>query len=318
MTEEKPPSEQRGGTTPDEAEIREKGGWVEHADEGVVPPELGGSDAPREMLDEDPEMHSGVLGRTTGSDEPATESGIDLSAGDQADATTDGGNGSPHRARSPTPRTSAPRPASPTPTTLPSHAFAEAAARDGIALESRAFDWLCEQGHVGLERVAKARRDPAIVAPVIAALEVLAAIYARLKGDVSVLHASRENLFLPVDLVHPPTGTVIAVDGREHFTSFRLTALDSIRRTRRSGSTSRSTASCAARCRRRPTGCRAGSPRRASASAACRASAPTTTRCLDLAAPAMGHPPVVRIAAVDGDGEAAYARHRAALLSLAG
>ena len=39
---------------------------------------------------------------------------------------------------------------------------------------------------------------------------------------------------------------------------------------------------------------------------------------LDLAAPAMGHPPVVRIAAVDGDGAAAYARHRAALLALAG
>ena len=86
-------------------------------------------------------------------------------------------------------------------------AFAEAAARDGIALEPRTFDWLCEQGHVGLERVAKARRDPAIVAPVVTALEVLAAIYARLKGDVSVLHAARENLLLPVDLVHPPTGT---------------------------------------------------------------------------------------------------------------
>ncbi len=32
-----------------------------------------------------------MLGRTTGSDEPATEGGVDLSAGDQADATTDGG-----------------------------------------------------------------------------------------------------------------------------------------------------------------------------------------------------------------------------------
>jgi hypothetical protein len=32
-----------------------------------------------------------VLGRTTGSDEPATESGVDLSAGDHADAVTDGG-----------------------------------------------------------------------------------------------------------------------------------------------------------------------------------------------------------------------------------
>ena len=27
------------------------------------------------------------------------------------------------------------------------------------------FDWLCEQGHVGLERVAKARRDPALAGP---------------------------------------------------------------------------------------------------------------------------------------------------------
>ena len=36
-------------------------------------------------------------------------------------------------------------------------AFAQAAAEDGIVLPSQGFDWLCEQGHVGLERVAKAR-----------------------------------------------------------------------------------------------------------------------------------------------------------------
>jgi hypothetical protein len=85
------PSEQRGGTTPDEAEAREKGAWAGTADEGVVPAELGGSDAPREMLADDPELGSSVLGETTGSDEPATESGIDLGAGDHADAVTDGG-----------------------------------------------------------------------------------------------------------------------------------------------------------------------------------------------------------------------------------
>jgi hypothetical protein len=85
------PSEQRGGTTPDEAEAREKGEWAGSAGEGVVPAELGGSDAPREMLDEDPELESDVLGRTTGSDEPATEGGIDLGAGDEADATAHGG-----------------------------------------------------------------------------------------------------------------------------------------------------------------------------------------------------------------------------------
>ena len=75
------PSEQRGGTTPDEAEARAKGQWAAQADEGVVPAELGGSDAPRDMLADDPELGSSVLGETTGSDEPATESGVDLSVG---------------------------------------------------------------------------------------------------------------------------------------------------------------------------------------------------------------------------------------------
>jgi hypothetical protein len=86
-----PPSEQRGGTTPGDQEASEKGPWAAKADEGVVPAELGGSDAPREMLADDPELGSSVLGTTTGSDEPATDAGIDLAAGDDADATSDGG-----------------------------------------------------------------------------------------------------------------------------------------------------------------------------------------------------------------------------------
>jgi hypothetical protein len=85
------PSEQRGGTTPDAAEVREKGSWSDVAADGVVPAELGGSDAPEELLEDDPELGSDVLGRTTGSDEPATDQGIDPSGGDEADATTDAG-----------------------------------------------------------------------------------------------------------------------------------------------------------------------------------------------------------------------------------
>jgi hypothetical protein len=85
------PSEQRGGSTPDEEEAREKGEWGATADEGVVPPDLGGSDAPREMLDDDPELGSSVLGGTADTDESATEGGIDPSGGDEADATRDGG-----------------------------------------------------------------------------------------------------------------------------------------------------------------------------------------------------------------------------------
>jgi len=85
------PSEQRGGTTPDETEGQRKGEWADTAAEGVVPADLGGSDASPEMLAEDPELGSSVLGRTTRSDEPATEHGIDPSGGDDADAVSDGG-----------------------------------------------------------------------------------------------------------------------------------------------------------------------------------------------------------------------------------
>lgn len=83
------PTEQRGGSTPSEAEARAKGQWSGSASDGIVPAELGGSDAPREMLPEDPELRSSALGATTGSDEPATEGGVDLSRGDAADATSE-------------------------------------------------------------------------------------------------------------------------------------------------------------------------------------------------------------------------------------
>ncbi len=92
------PSEQRGGTNPGAEDVREKGAWVAHAEEGIVPSQLGGSDAPEEMLDEDPELRGSVLGATTGSDEPATKSGIDLSAGENADATSQGGPEVPEQA----------------------------------------------------------------------------------------------------------------------------------------------------------------------------------------------------------------------------
>src|ERR1700754_3575844 len=90
-----PPSEQRGGTTPGDAEVSEKGQWAGTAAEGIVPAELGGSDAPRELLDDDPQLGSEALGETTGSDEPATETGVDPHAGDEADATSDGGPAQP-------------------------------------------------------------------------------------------------------------------------------------------------------------------------------------------------------------------------------
>jgi hypothetical protein len=85
------PTDQRGGTTADAGELREKG-LDPGALGGIVPADLGGSDAPGSVLDDqDPELGSAVLGQTTGTDEPTTDSGIDSGAGDSADATADGG-----------------------------------------------------------------------------------------------------------------------------------------------------------------------------------------------------------------------------------
>ncbi len=192
----------------------------------------------------------------------------------------------------------------------PAAAFAEAAATDGIELAPGSFDWLCEQGHVGLERVAKARRDPSIVEPVKAALSALATVFARLGGDVAVLYAARENLLLPVQHVHEPSGTLIQLDDLSHFTSFRLTALDLYPPDAALGFDIEEHKSL---CREH-----AGEADRAGRSLAAKAfgfgGVPRERAyhdaLFDLAPPAMGHPPLVRIAVLDGDGAAAYARFR--------
>jgi len=195
-------------------------------------------------------------------------------------------------------------------------AFAQAAAEDGIVLSGQSFDWLCEQGHVGLERVAKARRDPALVGPVTAALEQLGAIYARLKGDVSVLHAARENLLLGVDLVHVPTGTVIEVDDASHFTSFRLLTLELYRPDVSVGFDLGEYKDLCRTWSARTDGLGRGLAARGFGFGGLGRERAYHDALRDLATPAMGHPPLVRIAAPDGDGAAAYRRDRDALRSL--
>ncbi len=92
------PTEQRGGTAPGEEEARRKGAWAARAGEGVVPLELGGSDAPDELLGEDPALGGAVLGGPASSEEPATEVGVDPRGGERADATSDGGPRVPREA----------------------------------------------------------------------------------------------------------------------------------------------------------------------------------------------------------------------------
>lgn len=195
-------------------------------------------------------------------------------------------------------------------------AFAQAAARDGIETERRSYDWLCEQGHIGLERVARARRDPALVAPAQAAIALLEAIHARLRGDESVLRASRENLLLPVDLVHEPTGTVVELTGPEHFTSFRAATLalypDDVPV---AFDVQEHGALCDAWAARSD-GIGRGLPAKGFGFGGVQRERAYHDALRDLATPAMGHPPLVRIVAIDEDGAALYRRHRAVLAGL--
>ena len=194
-------------------------------------------------------------------------------------------------------------------------AFAAAAAEDGIVLAGRSFDWLCEQGHVGLERVAKERREPALVAPVQAALERLAVIYAHLGGDVAMLSAARENLLLPVELVHDPTETLLEVDESAHFTSFRLATVELYPAGAAIGfDLDAYKELCRAWCSRTD-GLARGLAAKGFGLGGVQRERAYHDALRDLATPAMGHPPLVRVAAVDGDGEAAYARGREELLA---
>jgi hypothetical protein len=87
------PTEGRGGAVPTGSEFDEKGGAAAVATDGIVPADLGGSDAPAALQGDDPELSTSVLGGGYASDPnvTATEGGVDLSAGDNADATTNGG-----------------------------------------------------------------------------------------------------------------------------------------------------------------------------------------------------------------------------------
>jgi hypothetical protein len=131
-----------------------------------------------------------------------------------------------------------------------------------------------------------------------------------------VLAASRENLLLPLDLVHAPSGTVIEVDGPEHFTSSRLTALELYPPDASVGfDVAEHEELCRAWCVTSDVLSR-GMPAKGFGFGGVQRERAYHDALLDLATPAMGHPPVVRITALDGDGAAAYVRHRAELLAL--
>jgi hypothetical protein len=198
-------------------------------------------------------------------------------------------------------------------------AFAEAAGKDGIELVAQpTFDWYTEAGHLGFERAAMNRRDPALKDPVTAAVPVLSAIYERLGGNPVVLRSMRANFFLTIDLAHAPTGLLIAVDESPHFTSFRLKALDLYPPDTALGFDLEQYRELCREWSRQTDNLNRAFAAKGFGFGGRQKERAYRDSLLDLAAPAMGHPPVFRVVALDGDGEAAYQRERDALRRLLG
>ena len=194
-------------------------------------------------------------------------------------------------------------------------AFAQAAAEDGIVLGSRSFDWLCEQGHVGARARrqgparsgARGARDGGLRAarrdlraprrrrlrPARGAREPAAPGGARPRADRHGDRGRRVAALHHVPPVHAElysAGTALGFDPDEYADLCRTwcSSTDGLAR---------------------------GLPAKGFGFGGVQRERAYRDALLDLAAPAMGLPPVVRIAAVDGDGAAAYRRNRAALLA---
>jgi hypothetical protein len=172
-----------------------------------------------------------------------------------------------------------------------------AATSDGIVLATASERWLNQRGHLGLpDKLGSTRR-------------VLEGIFLALGGDLTAQDAKRMTP-LPGDFIHRETGTLIEVDESQHFTSFRLLTLDhypqgaplgfDLERYRELCQTWSSESDKYFRTKAAIGFGPGGRQRQRAYHDALR----------DLATPAMGRPPLIRVDAADRNGASAYQRSR--------
>jgi hypothetical protein len=175
--------------------------------------------------------------------------------------------------------------------------FQASAEADGLPLISVRHRWLNQRGHLGL---------PEEAAPVV---PLLAAIFGALDGDAARLATARTTP-LPNDYFHEPSGTLVEVDEFQHFTSARLMTLRMYPEGQPLGY---DLAAYVALCEQ--TAARADRYRQTKDAACFGQGGRQRQRAYndalrDLAAPALGHPGVVRAAALEQNGAVAWRRVR--------
>ena len=197
-------------------------------------------------------------------------------------------------------------------------ALAKRAAADGVLFEPMTFDWASEPGPIAIAELAEMSGNMDVMMRAEIGVPALQQIFARLGGLQPVLESGRvEKGFFAV-LVHEPTDTIVEVDEVLHFTSHRLTTLELYPGEVKLGFSAEEYKEL------------------------CKEHGPTSDRwryglaskmfgwhglqkerawedaVRDVGAWVMGHPPLIRVPAIDGDGDAAYDRIRDKLLALKG
>lgn len=183
--------------------------------------------------------------------------------------------------------------------------FCSAAESDGISLVRAKVPWLNQRGHLNLPDSASA------------ALPTLIAIFETL-GGVEADVAGKRTTALPGDFLHLASGVFVEVDESQHFTSFRLETLDLYPE---GAPINFDLAEYKRLCHE--WAARSDRYRRDKAAVGFGPGGRQRQRAYndslrDLVTPAMGHPPVIRVPALDRDGAAAYSRVRARLLEACG
>lgn len=181
--------------------------------------------------------------------------------------------------------------------------FAEAASDDGVVLTRQSVDWLCQRGHIALPDEAGSARD------------ALERIYVALGGDRDTL-ATGNLTRLSGDFLHEPTGTLVEVDESQHFTSFRLTTLDLYPEDAQLGYDLATYKQLCRAWQKKSDSYFRTKPARGFGVGGRQKQRAYYDALRDLATPAMGRPPLIRIEATERDGRAAYHRNRDQLLEL--
>lgn len=180
--------------------------------------------------------------------------------------------------------------------------FADAAARDGIVLAAQSVDWLNQRGHLGLPDQDETR----------GARAALEQIYIALGGNLDELSRGKVAK-LPGELIHEPTGTLIEVDESQHFTSFRLTTLELYPADVQLGYDLSAYKRLCTTWRERADGYYRTKAARGFGPGGRQNQRAYYDSLRDLATPAMGRPPLIRIEAANRDPVDAYRRHRESL-----